>query len=402
MGRRRTYASRIASPDIHIADRVSRESKVAHARLPLGNTALALMPLISRGLPAYESGSFYLPGRAVDDDYSTNWRSVVAPSSTPQYWDLDISTVPAAQRTSVILHWFNDFTLAYWDNVSAQTSGNFSAVPRDYKIRGHAAAGGGSPPAIGDAGWVDLQTVTGNVYRSRQVALNLSAYNWLGFRFTAANGLIGSNDDVAMQVNIHNVAGGNVDNWLFLGDSIVSQCLSWRAGDGSPWANGPLTKQVEVARSGRYPLYQNGGVPTTDAAYANTNKAALFSGFTGTRCILGFGANDAGFATSKATYKASMAAVIAYALGTAGCTLVVLPYVTGRIVNTGADAFCVLYNAALSELAAADPTHVKLGPDFYTAVHNGTIALTDDLHPTTAGYVAMQGMWASWLLANYY
>lgn len=370
----------------------------------------ARMPLVSRGVPAFDSGGFggsNAVANAVDGSYDTYWRLVNIPSvGSPQYCAFDISGVASAAKTSVIFHWFNDTSLSFWDNVSVQTSANFNNLPRDYKIRGHAAAGGGSPPAIGDASWVDLDTVTGNVYRSRQKALNLSAYNWVGMRFTDCNGPAGVNNDVSLQVNIHNTAAGNVDNWIFLGDSILSECMSWRNLDGTPWTNGPLTKQIETAK-GRYPLYQNGGVPTTDSAYGNTNKASLFANFTGKYAVLGWGANDSSASVTKATYKTNMSAIATYALGTVGVSQVILPLVTSRTLNGTLDAFVVQYNAAIAELAAADPTHIKVGPDFYTPTAALTLPLRDGLHPTYAtgagnGYEIMQGLWATWLKARYY
>jgi len=371
--------------------------------------AIGQMPLISRGLPAYDSGGFggsNAVANAVDADYSTYWRLVNIPSvGSPQYCAFDISGIAAAAKTSVILHWFNDTSLSFWDNVSASTSVNFNNLPRDYKIRGHAGAGGGAPPVIADAGWVDLDTVTGNVYRSRQKALNLSSYNWVGLRFTASNGPAASNDDVSLQLNIHNVAAGNTDNWLWLGDSIMSECMSWRNLDGTPWTSGPLTKQIESAK-GRYPLYQNGGVPTTASGYADTNKAALFANFTGKYAALGWGATDSSASVTKATYKTNMQSVITYALGTAGCTQVILPKVTKRTLDATADGFVVQYNAAIDELSAANPTQVKVGPDFYAAVNAGTIPLRDGLHPTYVGagngYEVMAGLWRQWLIARYY
>ncbi len=366
------------------------------------------MPLISRGLNAVDTGGFggaNAATNAVDADYSTFWRLVNIPSTTPQQWALDISSVSNANKTSALLHWFNDTSLSYWDNVSLQTSANFNNLKRDYTIDCHTAAGGGAPPAIGDVGWTNLVTVTGNVYRSRQHALNLSGKNWVRFRITNANGPAGVNNDVSEQVNIHNVALGNVDNWLFLGDSIMSECMSWRNLDGTPWTNGPLTKLVEVAKS-RYPLYQNGGVPTTDSAYGNTNKIALFTGFTGKYAVLGWGANDSSASVTKATYKTNMQAIVTYALGTVGVNLVVLPLVTSRTLNGTLDAFVVQYNAALAEIAATDPTHIKVGPDFYTPTAALTLPLRDGLHPTYAGagngYEIMQGLWRDWLVNNIY
>jgi hypothetical protein len=150
----------------------------------------------------------------------------------------------------------------------------------------------------------------------------------------------------------------------------------------------------------------NGGVPTTTSAYGDTNKASLTSNFFGKYMVLGWGANDASASVTKATYKANMQSIITFALNIVSVTHVVLPKVTKRTLDATADGFVVQYNAAIDELSAADPTRVKVGPDFYAAVNAGTIPLRDGLHPTYVGagngYEVMSSMWKSWLIARYY
>jgi ribosomal protein S5 len=374
-----------------------------------GHAIPAIMELVSRGRPADDispqvAGGSGTAGNAVDAAYNTFWRMAYKQTAAqPQRIAIDLSHLTTAQKASILYHWRNDSTRDFYDPTDLQTSGNFNCLPRDYKIQGHAGAGGGAAPAIGDAGWVDLATVTGNVYRDRVHAITLTGYNWVALRATDGNGPPG-NDDMAAQIEVFNVAQGRRDSWLHLGDSIVAECMNTRNLDGSPWTNGPLAQQITALRPGRIPLMRNGGVPTTTSDFGATNRAALLSGQINGIVSIGFGTNDAAAGNiTKAIYKANISALATDALAAGNWVIVSL--VPQRTNNTVADASVVQYNAAILELAQANPA-IRVGPDFYTAVANGTIPLRDNIHPTYVGagngYEVMQAIWANWIAANIY
>src|SRR5438067_1653175 len=71
------------------------------------------MPIISRGLPAYtndDCGGSYPATNANDASYDTQWGSCNSQPSAmnPKWLAYDLSSVPAAQRGSVIVAWYNN------------------------------------------------------------------------------------------------------------------------------------------------------------------------------------------------------------------------------------------------------------------------------------------------------
>jgi hypothetical protein len=366
------------------------------------------MPIISRGLPVEDSGGFggaFAAANAVDSDYSTSWRVVNVPSGgSPQRLVINISSVSNANKTTALFAWYNDPATGTYYLTDAQSSTNYNNEPRDYKIQGHTASGGGAAPTVSDVGWVDLVTVTANTKHSRQHAVNLSGYNWCQFRVTASNGDPVANGDVIAQIDIHNIAAGNQDNWIFLGDSITAEAFGRKNIDGSAWTNGPLATLINTARPLQFPLMENGGQPGQNIAFCDTNKATLLSGFTGKYVGIAFGANDASGPTSAANYYTSLLSVVDYVIGLG--KVPVVPKVTKRTDGAGVpDGFVVQYNAQIDALYAAR-TAVIPGPDLYAKVADGTIVLRDGLHPTFSGagngYEALLNCWRDTLLARVY
>lgn len=368
------------------------------------NTPPKPMPIITRGLPAEESGNFYLPAYAIDADYSTIWRSVTPPSTTPQRIAVDISSVPNAQKTSTVLVWYSDYSTGTYYLTDAQTSVNYNAEPRDYTIQASTQAGGGSAPAIGHASWVTLVTVTANTKHSRQHALALSGYNWVQMRFTAANGQVGTSDDVTLQFDIHNVAAGNEDNWLFLGDSITAAGFARRNQTGAAWTNGPLATLIHTARPNQYPLMEDGGQPGDAIAFLDTNKVALLAGFTGKYVGIAMGTNDSNANTTDTAYYTSLLSIVDYVISLG--KVAVVPKIPKRTDNGGVNnPNIILYNAKIDALYVARPTVIK-GPDLYAKVEDGTIPLVDGVHPTSSGtpvgYEQLLNCWRDTLLSKVY
>lgn len=60
--------------------------------------------LISRGVPAYSSSGYDPASNANDDSYDTTWRSQGAPA----WLAYDLSSVPAAKRSRVVVVWYNE------------------------------------------------------------------------------------------------------------------------------------------------------------------------------------------------------------------------------------------------------------------------------------------------------
>src|SRR5690349_23870312 len=115
-------------------------------------------PGATGSLISYKASAFAASNDASyanDDSYDTPWRS----NGAPTWLAYDLSGVPAAKRSKVLVVWYND--TGNYDH----TLINYPAynLPQDYTIDVNAAAGGGNPPTTG---WVTLETVKGNHYHS--------------------------------------------------------------------------------------------------------------------------------------------------------------------------------------------------------------------------------------------
>ena len=128
--------------------------------LPVGSaTTVSAMPLISRGVPVFASGTaqFVSVTAANDDNHQSMWVS----DSVPAWLAYDLSGVPVGQRQQVLVAWYASWAAGYI--YSAPTPDLY--LPIDYVIETNPANGGGSAPITG---WQVAVTVTGNNRGSRQ------------------------------------------------------------------------------------------------------------------------------------------------------------------------------------------------------------------------------------------
>jgi len=374
------------------------------------STSLAAMPVISRGVPAYASNISYPPSYGNDSDYSTVWDSSVTPStSNPAWLAYDLSGVPAANRTNVVLAWYNDDTGDYIQ------AGSYYGLPSNYTIEANAAPGGGI--AAPSSGWVTLVTVTGNTYTGREHTLNLSGYNWVRMSVTAVKGQSGAND-ATFQMDIHDISQGNQDNWLFLGDSITMEGFNHHNIDGSAWAGGNYQQLINAAQPPYFPLVIDGGAGATTMQWGYDNRVALLQNFTGQYVAISFGTNDANVsgaldATTVNTWYSNLLGLVDY-VTSLGKTPVVgeIPWgnASGGWLATNAQTL----NSRIDQLYTDRPQVIH-GPDLYTFFNaHQNLINNDGIHPTydhsvTAGtyqgfvgYEWLQREWRDAMLANVY
>jgi lysophospholipase L1-like esterase len=358
-----------------------------------GAPAFAFMPKVSQGRPTTGNNGFggsFDPANATDADYNTQYRSVAIPSvGTPQWVAVDISNLTAGQKAAMFAHLRSDIsTYPYYDTTVA----NVYTIPEDYKIQGNAAAGGGAAPG---SGWVDIATVTGSFFTSRAFNLgSVASYNWIRVSCTKSHGGV-SNDDAAYQLDLHNASDGIDDSFLALGTSITAEVFKANVPGGGAWTNGTLAQKVATLNASRFPLIVNGGIGGMTIATAYTNRVLYVNSFPGKHVILDYGTNDAAGGVTDTAFDTSLGQWITYLEGL-GYT-VILPRIPKRTDNASYDTLVQAYNVKIVARAVGS---VKLGPDFWTLVNNGTVTLRDGLHPTTAGTVAMQQAWADWIHAN--
>ena len=89
-----------------------------------GSTVAGPMAVISRDAPAYtndDCGGSYPAANGDDADYESMWTTCNgrASATSPKWLAYDLSSVPAAQRRSVVVAWFNDPVTSEFDHTVA-------------------------------------------------------------------------------------------------------------------------------------------------------------------------------------------------------------------------------------------------------------------------------------------
>lgn len=356
------------------------------------------MPVISRGVPAYTNDDFsgsFPASNANNATYGDFWRCETAPTGGTNsgtltqavYLALDLSGVSPKQ--SVVI-WYNDPSTGNYDYTLFTSNPN--NLPDSYTIDANAAAGGPLPTT----GWTTLATVTGNHYHSRQHALNLTGYNWVRINVTVINGSV-SNNNVALNLDVHDVSKGNQDNWMFFGDSICDQ--------GFMHTDPTVPAQIHDVVA-NFPLMENGGV----ASYLSTDGASHISTwlplFTGQYVGLLYGTNDANNAAPGdpnfgPNFTAAMTTMMQDIITAGKIPVIPKTICWGKTTNIQANGPEI--NTRLGALASAFPSAI-VGPDLWNFFFNNQSLITAaDVHPTLpAGYAAYQQQWVNSLVQTVY
>jgi lysophospholipase L1-like esterase len=343
------------------------------------------MPVISRGKPAFASSASQAATNANDSSYSTYWRS-----NGPAWLAYDLSTVPAANRGTVMVGWYNDPITTPYDHtmIGDAAYNNIGS----YTIDGNAAAGGTTPPG---SGWVTLVTVAGNKYHSRQHLLNLTGYRWIRINVTAADGSAGNNDAM-LNMDVHDASQSDDDSWIFYGDSITQAGMAHEPLNGS----GPNFSQLINASLPTYfPAAENGGIGGLISSDGASRINTWLSIFPGHYVGLAFGTNDANGCTSATTFYNNYVTMVQAVLNHGDVPVVpTIPWARTANVQSCAPGM----NAKIAQLYANFPQVVH-GPDLWTyyQTHQSLIS-GDNLHPSDAGYTAYRQQWASAMLTNVY
>lgn len=399
-----------------------------------GNVRPALMKIISRNVPATDSGQFggaYAAANAVDGDYTSTWNGVNSPNGGSAQWlVLDLRGVSAGDKASVAAVWWSPATSSYWlDPASAAlgpstTSGRHNQ-PRTYKLQGHASSG--AQPAVGDAGWTDLLSITDNAYNARtHTGLSLTGYNWFRWLISATNGYTGATEGPLAEIDLRSTPSGFTDAIFAYGDSITAEGFAQQKLGGGNWNGGPLMGQLEAA-IGRCPVIMDGGRGGYTVTNGNTDRA-FYLGGTGTGSVanpypivaLNFGSNDANNAGSAysgasdaraVTFYTDLLALVDYAIGLG--KKVIVPKIPYQNINAWSAGNVAILNGKIDNLYAARPAVIK-GPDLYTTFQAHPELLRDGLHPTydsgvpagmyngLTGYEHYIKLWRDSLLANVY
>lgn len=343
----------------------------------------AQTPLLSRNVPAFASSGYYPASNANDDSYDTAWRS----QGTPAWLAYDLSRVAPAQRTSVLVVWYNE-VYNYNHTLIGYNAYN---MPQDYTIDVNPAAGGGNPPTTG---WVTKVTVKGNHYHSRQHIVDMGGANWLRINVTASDGSA-QNFDAALNMDVYDARSAVNDDWIFYGDSITAGGMAHGTVDGVT----SFAQLIHAKKPQNFPLQEDGGT-----AYLTSAEGAKYINtwlplFPGKYVGLSFGTNDANGCVAGSTFYNNYVTMVQAVLQAHKIPVIgLIPW--GRTTNIQSCAPSL--NAMIDTLYKAFPQIIR-GPDLWTFFqsHQSLIS-NDNIHPTDAGFGAYRQQWANAMLAEVY
>lgn len=367
--------------------------------------AITPMPLISRGVPAWTNDDFSGAFPATNANNAvyggTNyWRCLTAPTggadsgtlTTPVYLAYDLSSVPSSQRQQVLVHWDQSaVTGAYNPLLISNTPYN---IPSDYTIDINSGAGGGSPPV---GGWSTLATVASSAapYHSRQHLVAMSGANWIRIRVT---GIVGSalNNNVALNMDIHDAGGGATDSFFFVGDSITQFAFIYSEQSG---LSAVMPQQITDELSSYYPVWEDGGV----AGWTATDVQAVFSIwlalFPGKYVGLNLGTNDANQGGAYVADFSSKMTNMVSQIFAAGKIPIIPTIPWGSTANLLANVPTL--NSQIASIISSNSGTLS-GPDLYAYfnAHQSEIDV-DGIHPTNpTGYNNYRTQWVNWALNN--
>jgi len=359
-------------------------------------------PLISRNVPAYtndDCGGLGPAGMANDASYDTYWHACnVPPSAVAPVWlAYDLSAVPVASRTQVLVAWYNDPLTLPYDHTFVGVHPCCVWVPADlpntYTIEANPALGGLVPTA----GWVTLASVSGNHFHSRQHALNLTGYQWVRISVTAVDGSSG-NIGVRLNLDVHDASAGLNDDWIFYGDSITEGALPHNTyasvGGTSTWA-----QLINAANPSFFPAFEDASIGGTLSQDGVNNINTWLPLFAGHYVGVAYGTNDAGFQVPPTTFHDNYVTMIQAIL--AAGKVPVIPHIPWGCTTT-IQANVPGLNQQIDALYAAYPQIVH-GPDLWSFFQtNQSFISSDCVHPTAQGYYAMRKQWANAMLASVY
>lgn len=339
---------------------------------------------ISAGKPIFASSSIASAVTNITRSLwnGTDWQSTGYPADI----SLDVSSVPVAQRTHLILV----MSTGNYTGDSVLTAGDTYRAWDSYTIQGNAGAGGGAAPS---SGWVDLVTITGNTRRSRShrfdnvASVGATPYNWLRIHFTVGmpTNASGQNAASLSTLDIVDATNGAFDSWFIFGDSICAAGSQTSAGMGA-------ASDIALANTGYSPVFEVIGVPftkATDFSGAGTARTQWLTYLADTAChnvMICLGTNDAAGAGAANNYNTAMRVLITDCLAAGKRPWIAkIPWSpdTTRQANT------IPLNAKIDLIYSDYGSVVGVGPDFYSFYAQHAEAwIGDSVHPT--------GDWSLW------
>jgi lysophospholipase L1-like esterase len=228
---------------------------------------------------------------------------------------------------------------------------------------------------------------TGNTTRARAHQVNFPGMTWI--RLTIMTAPHGVDLD---EIDVHGLSQPNPDTVFFMGDSITSVAF-----DRTPGHQPSYAEDVHASDAEFFPAMIDGGVQgdrSSDGVGHIADWLNLNSAFS--IWALGYGTNDAGENVAPSTFQGNLQTMIDQ-IKAAGKIPVI-----ARIPYSPLAGYSAIptYNQIIDQLAAEN--RLLPGPDLYAWFQSnpGEIG-ADGIHPTDAGAVSINRLWAEALRSLY-
>jgi hypothetical protein len=334
--------------------------------------------LVSRGLTAYSS-----TGTAANA-ISSNYASKCALTGDPAYVAVDLSSIVGAIKPdssgfcALAYRWVAGNGI-YQPDLHGDSN---ASLPGSFTIDSNTAAGGSLP----GSGWNTEQTKTSYKCQSGSGIIDVSGgKKW--FRMPISLQADGSTGGTNYKVDLW--GAGRATNaahtiltcgWATVGDSITNRTMNLdTVGQGGP--SYTSFGDLVFAIKGLVPLQECMGVDGFTIGNIETNIGNWLNNSVAKNWLITAGTNDCIAGTSPSAFQTSFTNVLT-SIKNAGrqAHVTTMPYGTYSQYATNAAAL----DSAIAAAIAAVPGTLN-GPDFKTLVFNGTIALTDGIHPDNTG-----------------
>jgi len=266
-------------------------------------------------------------------------------------------------------------------------SGNYDytdttfGAPGAYKIETSADSTDGE-----NGTWKTALSVKDNDVKARAHAFDFTGQAWVRFSVSGTTQKSASNGVAIDEIAIHDASQGVNDTWLFLGDSIAAFAFDQESPSHQP----SFADLVHADNGAYFPLMLNGGIGGISSQEALLRLPKTLEANPDVKMwAIGLGTNDAaGDATSAVQFKLNMQAIVDK-LKAAGKTPIL-----ARIPFASKDhAHIDLFNQVIDDLTKENK--LTRGPDLYGHFKAHPEELADGIHPTNAGIVSINRLWAA-------
>jgi lysophospholipase L1-like esterase len=340
--------------------------------MPLGPVA-APNALISRGKPVFATSlaRYAHPEAVVDGVYNSfagTWSAGTPTPAEPAWVAIQVGAGPRR----VLVQWSAAANYDYTDTEYGS--------PGSYRIETSGDSRDGA-----DGTWKVAATNPSCTVHGQAHVVDFAGQSWVRMVITGVPAK--SPNGVQLdEIEVYDVSGGVSDSWLFLGDSITAMTFN-----RTTPSHQPAFATLVHERDPRYfPAMIDGGIGGVGAAHAAEHVDAWLALNPDMRFwAIGFGTNDAaGNNTDTAPFRQSLAAVITKVKAAGHIPIMAkVPY-----SSDPSHATIPKFNLVISELTAQND--LLPGPDLYSWFLAHPDQLRDGVHPTDAGVLAINRLWA--------